>query len=172
MTQEKHDEVGKVSADPGEHDCTNPLVLSHSRLAHLERRVVCSGTPQVLRGGINNPVSASWCGVNGKATPPSRLTGNRRNRRDGGSRGSVTPTYRTPVARSRAYLPSLSLWIFIIFFPTVYVSPDKINETNGPCTRVHGTPRMVLLPHPLPLFPTCVRDTATGVSISELSNSS
>lgn len=92
------------------------------------RRLVCSGTPQVLRGGINNLVSASWCGVNGKATPPSR-------EHAGspvivvivapGGRGGVTPAYRTPVAYSRSWCTSLSFsfsslplsrWVFIIFF--------------------------------------------------------
>jgi len=65
---------------------TSPPPFCHSRLVLMRRgkdetgwrRLVCSDTPQVLWGGINNLVSASWCGVNGKATPPSRLSGNRR----------------------------------------------------------------------------------------------
>lgn len=170
MTQENHDGVGRVSADLGEHDCTNPLVLSHSRLAHLERRVVCSGTPQVLRDGINNPVSASWCGVNGKATPPSRLTGNRRNRRDGGSRGSVTPTYRTPVARSR--LPSFSFSLDIYYFFPDHIRESRQNKRNEwtvhACTALPGPPPP---PPPSSISHLCKR-YRDGVSISELSNSS
>lgn len=111
---------------------TAPPPFCHSRLVPVRRgkdetgwwRLVCSDTPQVLRGGINNLVSASWCGVNGKATPPSRascrLSGNRRNRRTGGSRWRDTclsyPHGVLEIAYLSFFFFSLPLSIYYYFF--------------------------------------------------------